>query len=45
MLVITGKMVFTCYPNTGEVEAERSGVQGYPLLHREFEGSLGYIRP
>lgn len=29
----------TCNSRTLEMEAGRSAVQGYPLLHREFEAS------
>lgn len=32
----------TCNPNFGEMKAGRSGVKGYPRLHKEFESSLGY---
>lgn len=35
----------TCNPNTWEVEAEVSEVQGHPGLVIDFEASLGYPRP
>lgn len=30
-----------CHPPTWDAEVRGSGVQGYPLLHVEFEGSWG----
>jgi hypothetical protein len=35
-------VVHTCHLSTWEVEAGRSGVQGYLLLHKDFEAILNY---
>lgn len=32
------------HPSIHEVEAERSGVQGHPELHRGLQAILGYMR-
>lgn len=37
-------VVNTCNPRNWKVKARRAGVQGYPGLRREFEGSLRYMR-
>lgn len=34
-----------CHPNTWEVEAGGSGVEGHSQLSNEFEASLGSMRP
>lgn len=34
---------YSCNPSTQE--AEGLEIQGYPLLHREFEASLGNVKP
>lgn len=34
---------YSCNPSTGE--AEGLEIQGYPLLHRELEASLGNVKP
>jgi hypothetical protein len=34
---------YSCSPSTGE--AEGLEIQGYPLLHRELEASLGNVKP
>jgi hypothetical protein len=36
-------VVHTCNPGTQE--SRGSGIQGHPQLHRQFEVSLGYMRP
>lgn len=38
-------MALGCYPSTWEGEPARSEAQGYPLLHREFQANLDYMRP
>lgn len=32
-----------CHPPTWDAEVRGSGVQGYPLLHIEFEGDVGHM--
>lgn len=32
-------------PSTWEAEARESEVQGHPWLYKEYESSLGYLRP
>lgn len=34
-----------CDPSTWEVKVEGSEVQGHSWAHREFEASLGFLRP
>lgn len=40
-----GVVAPTYNPNTWEIEAGRSSVQGQPPLHSEFKSSLGHVRP
>jgi hypothetical protein len=35
--------VFTCKASTGEAEAKKSKVKGYPELYSKFKGSLRYV--
>ena len=40
-----GTVIHACNPNTAEVEAGESEVQGgYTSLHSELKASLGYMR-
>ena len=32
------------HPSTGVIEEEESEIQGHPVLHIEFQASLGYMR-
>ena len=46
-MIVTGQQrsgVDAFNPNTQEMEAGGSGVQGYPLLHNKFVNSLVYVR-
>lgn len=38
-------VAWTSHPNTLEVEAGSSYIQGHPQLHSTFKASLEYIRP
>lgn len=40
-----GESVHACDPGAQGTEAEESGVQGRPWLHREFQDSLVCMRP
>lgn len=39
-----GMAAQACNPNTSELEAGRSGLQGYPRPQSDFEARLGYRR-
>lgn len=41
---IPGVVEHTCKPNTWEVEAEGTEIQGCSQLSREFEANLGYVK-
>lgn len=41
---IPGVVEHTSKPNTWEVEAEGSEIQGCSQLSREFEANLGYVK-
>lgn len=44
MLGETADRHVSCHPSSWKVEARRSGIQGQPQLHSEFEDGLEYIR-
>lgn len=38
-----GLVAHTCNSSTWEVEADEPGIQGHPLLGKEFKASLGHL--
>lgn len=41
--VLARCVTHACHPPTWDAEVGGSGVQGYPLLHIEFEGGVGHL--